>query len=605
MALPPIYKIHPAIGIARLGDANSFFIGSETPDLRPTGEAPGSSVPPYKDGGKIKPQAARFRIFEYVDKAGEYIVSREISLADKDVTKLIWTVHLANRKASFFNFDGLAGNDRVPTKGRRNAGFVGDRRKLEIDPRPRSIGGKNAKFVEITKGTSKNPTSELWPDPKPTPEITKLGRLKTDAEGRLIVIGGSGLTTSLTGAAPITNYANNDGWFDDVSDGPVTVVLQIGTKVVTVEASWVICPPPDFAPHLANVVSLYDLLYDVAAREMILPTNLEIFNKGALSGLMAINQEFKKNGKPILTSYKPDFETDIYPLLYRTASTMFLFQPSIKHHSGLVRWTKLASTAAGDQADRQAVMTWIRPPDTKPNSSFPYMPKLLGDEPYQLAAGVIHQRVRLTVTPTQYAILEQWVKGNFIPPASVPPKRPTAPNITPHGLDKAALENCVGGAMFPGIEVGWQIRDPKIFSEPFRIKPNAPSNFLGEGGNVVKAGHFTRQMALPWQADFLQCKGEDDISGVFPASGLWGWWPAQRPDWVFPTEADFKSAPPKSSPWHRSTKAKSQINWTTGFSGDKTTPSYQEMLENWQKFGFILEKNINIYVEEEREPDIP
>jgi hypothetical protein len=158
--LKPIYKVHPAIGITRLGDASSFFIGPEKPRSRPEGAAPGTAVPPYKDGGKIKPQAARFRIFEYVDNGkGLYTVKREISLAEKDVTKLQWTAHLANKKASFFVFDGMAGEDRPPTKGRRNAGFKGDRRKLEIDPRPRTISGKNAKPVEFIKGTSATPAS--------------------------------------------------------------------------------------------------------------------------------------------------------------------------------------------------------------------------------------------------------------------------------------------------------------------------------------------------------------------------------------------------------------------------------------------------------------
>lgn len=91
-------KIHPSIGIARLGSASTFFIGPEIPGLRPAGEQPGTKVPPYKDGGKIKPQAARFRIFEYLDKNGEYNVSREVSLAKKDVTNLKWTVHIRSMR---------------------------------------------------------------------------------------------------------------------------------------------------------------------------------------------------------------------------------------------------------------------------------------------------------------------------------------------------------------------------------------------------------------------------------------------------------------------------------------------------------------------------
>src|SRR5215217_3388701 len=140
MPLPPVYKIHPAIGIARLGEASTFFIGPETPGLRPTVDESGFELPPYKEGGKIKPQAARFHIFEYVDKgSGDYVSSREISLDDKDVTKFVWTVHLANKKASFFKFKGLEGAERTSSRGRRNKPLSElDPHKLEIDPKPRS-----------------------------------------------------------------------------------------------------------------------------------------------------------------------------------------------------------------------------------------------------------------------------------------------------------------------------------------------------------------------------------------------------------------------------------------------------------------------------------
>jgi L-lysine epsilon oxidase-like protein len=62
-------KIHPAIGIARVGDSpDKDFIGPERP---------GRHDPPegghYKDAaGRIKRQAARFRIFAY-DEDGEVV----------------------------------------------------------------------------------------------------------------------------------------------------------------------------------------------------------------------------------------------------------------------------------------------------------------------------------------------------------------------------------------------------------------------------------------------------------------------------------------------------------------------------------------------------
>src|SRR5215831_5296840 len=57
-----LYRIHPAIGIARFGNADpsTFFIGPEVPGYGPSGDAPGTGVSPYKHNGLVKPQAARF-----------------------------------------------------------------------------------------------------------------------------------------------------------------------------------------------------------------------------------------------------------------------------------------------------------------------------------------------------------------------------------------------------------------------------------------------------------------------------------------------------------------------------------------------------------------
>src|SRR3981081_1377351 len=87
-------KIHPAIGIARIGNSpTGFFIGPELPgkSKRPTGG--------YKDSqGRIKRQAARFRLFGY-DANGKPV--REISAKDAAIT---WTVHLANKKDASKHF---------------------------------------------------------------------------------------------------------------------------------------------------------------------------------------------------------------------------------------------------------------------------------------------------------------------------------------------------------------------------------------------------------------------------------------------------------------------------------------------------------------------
>jgi hypothetical protein len=145
-----------------------------------------------------------------------------------------------------------------------------------------------------------------------------------------------------------------------------------------------------------------------------------------------------------------------------------------------------------------------------------YMPPLAGDEG-DVAAG--RPTPWLTLTETQYAKLSRWKEGDFIndlaagTPAAMPfeslpvERRPAA-------LTRAALEACQGGAFFPGIEITSIVRFRSFYSEAFRVSDD------------YGAGDVTRWMALPWQADFYECRGH--------------WWPSVRPDDVMPQD-EFES----------------------------------------------------------------
>ena len=590
-----LYKIHPAIGIARLGnsDPDQFFIGPEIPGLNATGEQPGTIVPPFKDGdGRIKPQAARFRIWEYRFIDGKYTPAREVTLDDSDIVEIRWTVHLANVKASFNQFDGEAGEFKDP-KPRRNAGIP--REKLDIDPGPRTISGRSSKGIEFKKGSSGNIAKETWPDPPPSPIIDWLGELRTDEKGRLIVIGGKGISATNGPGTPITDFYNNDHWFDDVSDGPVKaqVTIKAGDHgdIIRFDADggWVIVAPPDFAPHLHNVVTLYDTLFDMAVRELDIPSDNAIYDT-ELKSLKDLNNELRIQKHVLLRDYKPSFNDEIHPILNGAAEVGWVFESARNAHSRMGEnpdsWSKLADPK--NLRLRELVMSRIRPPATirKPKKD-ENMPKLLGDE-YQDKE---HPRYRLSLTHTQYALLEQWHKGNFEKPSEGPPASNSGPKIiTPAGLDRAALENCAGGAFHPGIEVGWQIRHKDLYLEPFRINHAARSTYRGETG-VIRAGHFTRQMALPWQVDFRDCKSEKHDDDIF------GWWPAQRPDQVFEGDSDVQVN--KMVQWHRAS-----AGWPVGDKKDPTAPSYEEMISHFFKFGFVVKKGSS-FVETERASSIP
>src|SRR5574341_1181990 len=172
-----IYKIHPAIGIARVGNSpDEFFIGPER-----LGEVP---TPPggFKDAQcRVKRQAARFRIFAHHDDG----TKEEITDAEAEIT---WTVHMANRKAAY--------------TGRGNSESPSD---LTIDPGPRSTNGPNQQKLFDTA------VIRFAGQPVAT---VPLGEMRTDDENHLLVLGGVGKSAS-PGGNGITGFWGNAGWYDD------------------------------------------------------------------------------------------------------------------------------------------------------------------------------------------------------------------------------------------------------------------------------------------------------------------------------------------------------------------------------------------------------
>jgi hypothetical protein len=435
-----IYKIHPSIGVARIGDSlDQFFIGPETPghpgveihaDDSETSMAQGK----YKDAGKIKRQGVRFRIFEYdQDAAGVQTLRREITADDATIT---WKVDLVNRKAALDHTPPHNSIDPQVAARPRNVSIVGAARAALVirDPRDRTISGKKQSGVTFDQGQFLG-------------KKVFLGELRTDKAGRLIVLGGRGISTSVPPGHLTTNFANNDLWHDDVSDGPVTAKITLpGSAERDVDAAaWVTVAPPDFAPGIGGVVTLYDVALQAA-----------------------IDAGFRH------ADATPSFRRDILPVILRAANLRFV----------------------GDQID----------PDTQANfwSTVPRDPVALSDNGpgnATLRAAVVE---RLT-PPTLDEVLSdaripaflrtylgQYEAGTFRSDLNTP-----VPALAvPDALDRAALEACVGLNFFPGIEASQTMRK-KIYSEAFRFDRNLPE---------VTAGFLTEVMACPWQADFKECE---------------------------------------------------------------------------------------------------
>jgi hypothetical protein len=116
-------------------------------------------------------------------------------------------------------------------------GMPDDRDTLVVDPGPRRISGQG----EPVKN-GKAPPSRHFDTGSFLGTQVPLGEIKTDEAGRLLVLGGFGKSGSTLPGNPIGSnpapefhdyFANNDYWYDDISDGPVTatVTLPDGTQI--------------------------------------------------------------------------------------------------------------------------------------------------------------------------------------------------------------------------------------------------------------------------------------------------------------------------------------------------------------------------------------
>jgi hypothetical protein len=515
--VPVEYRIHPAIGIARVGDSlEEFFIGPEAPGIRPTmtkpdGPAlPGGQRGTYKDSKScVKRQGARFRIYEYTSNSAGAVTSvREITVAH---ARIEWEVHLVNRKAAA---ERPPESEDIPKRVRRNKDA--QEKDLIIDAGLHSISGASqgrkrlhGRFMNVG---------------------VPIGDLLTDAAGRLIVLGGFGKSQSVPLGAPLDSFVNNDGWCDDTSDGPVRakVTLNDGGHAVQADSAWVLVAPPDFAPSLENAVTLYDVVYDQTAK--VADPSLAVTETSRVS-----------------------FTKDIYPLLRRVSMLHWVSGTAASPHghaqggiNDFASKVKLLSSNGQDAAsERIRIAGALRNPKT----GIGKMPKL---------PEKTNKNVRGPFVPeTQYKRMERWAQGTFdadwtgAEPAPVPlDQLPLAEQ--PHALDRAALEACVGGPFFPGIEVSGMMLDP------FRINAQ------------IEPGTLTARMAVPWQADFHDCGQE----------GSADWWPGQRPTHV------FGSGRKGSGVWMPD-------EWER-----------VDMVNQWMHLGFIVEDTTDgqtRYVEEERD----
>lgn len=648
MATPePVLRIHPAIGMARVGNTDDYYLGPETVaglpvpgggdtvgglPIRPGTERDTITSSELRDKyGALKRQGARFRLYAYPGTGEQHYPTgggEEItvgsSVGGRRVVDILWTVHLANKKANNYYLNdelGMAAYEpaHADTLQLRNIQEGSDPnnaarlRKLVIDPGPRAIRGTDAEPVRFDKPTLASYVDRSAADgsatirtlpsyPKQFPDdafaklytpagkIETLGELRTDDQGRLIVLGGYGVACGwlqpngepypLIGSLiepGIYGDVNANGWLDDTGDGPVsaTVVFDDGS---TMEASqaWAISTDPSYAPQTLNVVSLWDDVYDTWVRKLNLRPDI-------------YRWRFQDD-------YRPHFDSDLHPL-FRAVSlqrwTTNLPARAIAAHDAV------GAIGPGDDP-AQTVLTglaFVRDPN-QPEQNWvgaPFMPLSMGD------AG----KPFLTVSLTQYFFLTQWNRGHFT--ADV------GPTLGPgEALDRAVLANCLGGRFAPGIEMTFIIRDPELWRRdwqdpavgPFRIRAlplnyadvQASQPFLSVGyvpmhagpdgltSAMIEPGDVTKFMAIPWQTDYNSCATHNQAPNPHLSSTLYWSWPAQRPVQVHVAD---QSRGDELGPLRYSVRGKGTWSDDVGEQG-----RFQELINSvlyWDRIGFVIQ----------------
>ncbi|MGB8193799.1 MAG: LodA/GoxA family CTQ-dependent oxidase [Chitinophagaceae bacterium] len=549
--------IYPPVGVVRVGNSNEFFLASEIPGQ------PAIAKGGYKDNlGRVKKQAVCFHVYA-LDENGN--VLKEITADDADIT---WRIHVANHKAGWYQFmnaldlPGLA----IPAPFRNGAVNGADRQKLIIDPGPRTISGKNI------SGPDYYFTGGKFYD-KPVP----LGEARTDEHGRLIVLGGDGKSASYNNSPAIT-FANNDGWHDDVSDGTVRASITLDGQTFEAEPAMVVVTPPNFGQGLYAVVTMYDVVSDLFIR----------------SGWM------KGPDKVI-------FYEHIYPILERTVQTQWVNQgfyilfgqnsPSDFTAGELLK--QLSDPSKASQELRYKVFAWYRKPEGElyePAKIPPFYGDAFGD--YEALPNV-----DLPLTATQYEWMQQWADGNF--ETGTKPTPVSFESLNPQqqteSLNRAPLEECLGGPFHPGIEITWPFRNLIFWEKAFRIKtlPEdeipavdygpllSPAIALAPGGPLDGSGpgSLSRWMGVPWQTDEASC-----LSGYDPSLYLTipSFWAARVPNQIL-TEDSFKRLSDSNmNDAQRLKHLDYRQDWLRDL-GTQYQAKINAMVKRWHELGIIVQ----------------
>ncbi len=554
--------IYPSIGVARVGSSPQYFAGPEVNE--PPAQPPGF----YRDAeGRLKRQAARFRIYG-VNARGRIL--RELTGPGSDA-KVSWSVQLANTKAAWYGFQlalDIPEAAAAPQTTLRNAA-IADRTRLAITPAPRSVAGRDAEPQRFDDGAFMG-------------EKVYLGEIRTDAEGRLVVVGGHGVSRSCDGTVAIT-FANNEGWHDDVSDGPVTAEVELDGQPLEVIPAWVVVAPPDYGPRRKSVRTMWDLMRDVAISD----------------------------GK-LAAPARPSFTSDILPIFQRMAGLQWVNAgfaagfgwKGMFDISDPALLARLGDNGPAEREFRKVIASQFRDFTVDSWSPTPW-PWLYGDAMNIPPAETPRQHTALS--DTQLSMLDKWAAGEFEadhdPHRKVPERIDEVP-LHEQGdmLTRAALEFCLADAFHPGCEMTWPMRTATLYMQPFRVahappdwkEPNLGQILTSDSVTIMNGplfgqspGSLSRWMAVPWQTDTASCRsGYDKTYDPYVPS----FWPARVPNQVLTLESYAIVMDPDRPLAERRAAFANRAAWIEPLGATGYTDQINNMIAHFDHLGVVEQR---------------
>ena len=621
-------RIHPGIGLARLGDSDESFIGPEAPGVVVD---PGGTDGPGPDGGtyrdhrmRLKRQAQRYRIYGY-DADGNLV--GEVNAATAGVQKIRWRVHVRNMKAANYAFQGAYLFD--PEKF-RNPGIQGDaaspidRDQLIIDPGVHYVDLDSAQPVVMSGDCFTGVESGTLPgylrycdfdvaDPSQPVPVTysaatgiELGQLTLDDEQRLVFVPAPGKAECVTTPKvqlsnpsefysppngpdlddPLVNqfaYFNVPGWWDDTCGGEIdaTVLLKDGTLLSSrdgvqsytdegtrnaANGAWVVTAPPKYAPYMYHVVSLLDRVYE------------------------AFPESDPNRG------LKTNFYRDIYPILERAVNYGWVSAEAAgvdpttrnmahgpKQGGNLLSQKNLdAFTDPGSDsypARRQIYAIMRHAEDGKLANTLPPPPPQPANAPRPAGVGEVSRGNRMPkLWGTGGKPLQNDQLGHNLPNQYL--------SLTDWQL--ARLDDWARGDFEPGEQQPPRpLDDLPLEQQPGAMDAAALEPTIGGGFHPgiefpylicypelfeeafrvkegTEPGSVAAFMSSPWQGDYWSCNT--------------AWWPVQRPDIVFE--------------YDEATSMRSYREWFRGYGPQgeplSSTDGYNQMVYAWPKLGMVL-----------------